>query len=317
VKGYDFGSTVCPSACNPNEHPSILTTGASTRSRPPPRTSMGAFLRATLIIIVTAIFALLAGGVRAQSQVPTKENAVPDVAQTQQSATTGATASQSGTDAQAKPPAANPQTLPAAPNPQSTDSEGEQTKRIFWVIPNYRSVSANTKLPPLSTKEKFKLATEDSFDYSGFVLAGMIAGYSMAIASSPEFHQGAAGYGQYYWHSFVDEANGNYFTEAIVPALTHEDPRYYTLGHGGFLHRSGYAVSRLFITRTDSGGNTFNFSEIAGNLAGAGLSNAYYPAVERTFGKTAEKWGTQVGVDGIADLLKEFWPDIRHGLFHQ
>jgi hypothetical protein len=96
--------------------------------------------------------------------------------------------------------------------------------------------------------------------------------------------------------------------------VAHEDPRYYTLGHGGFVHRAGYAVSRLLITRTDSGGQTFNFSEISGNLMGAGVSNIYYPAQERTFGKTAEKWGTQIGVDGIANLLKEFWPDIRHGL---
>ncbi|HUK30902.1 MAG TPA: hypothetical protein VLV89_07300 [Candidatus Acidoferrum sp.] len=238
----------------------------------------------------------------------------------QQSGSAVASKSQSDSGTQTKPPAANtpPATpLPPGPAPQSTDSDETQSKRILWVIPNFRSVSADTKLPPLSTKEKFVMASQDSFDYSGFILAGMIAGYNMATASSPEFHQGAAGYGQYYWHSFVDEASGNYFTEAIVPALTHEDPRYYTFGHGGFFRRSGYALSRLFITRTDSGGSTFNISEIGGNLASASLSNAYYPAQERTFGKTAERWGTQVGVDGIAAVAKEFWPDIRHALFHQ
>ena len=57
----------------------------------------------------------------------------------------------------------------------------------------------------------------------------------MATVQYPEFHQGAAGDGRYYWHSFVDQTVGNYFTEAIVPTLTHEDPRYYTLGHGGLL----------------------------------------------------------------------------------
>jgi len=208
------------------------------------------------------------------------------------------------------------QTMPGTDQTKD-DSEGEQTKRILWIIPNYRAVSASAKLPPLSFKSKFVLATQDSFDYSAFLLAGAIAGYGQATNSSPEFRQGALGYGRYYWHSFVDEASGNYFTEAIVPAATHEDPRYYTLGHGGFLHRLGYAVSRLAITRTDSGGNTFNISEIGGNLAGAGLSNLYYPAQERTVGKTAEKWGTQIGVDAIANVLKEFWPDIRHKLLHQ
>jgi hypothetical protein len=287
---------------------------------PPSRASMGDFLRAIHIVVAAAIFLLLPGMSRAQAPVPNKVDGSPDGPQAQQSGTAAGSASQSGAGSQTNPPAANPPpatSLPPGPVPQSTDSDGQQSKRILWVIPNFRSVSADTKLPPLSVKEKFVMATQDSFDYSGFILAGMIAGYSMATVSSPEFHQGAAGYGQYYWHSFVDEASGNYFTEAIVPTLTHEDPRYYTLGHGGFFRRTGYAVSRLFITRTDSGGSTFNISEIAGNLAGAGLSNAYYPAVERTFGKTSEKWATQIGVDGIADVLKEFWPDIRHSLFHQ
>lgn len=206
----------------------------------------------------------------------------------------------------------------SAKNSESADeTEGQQTKRIFWIIPNYRSVSADCQLPPLSVKDKFVLATEDSFDYSAFIVAGMVAGYSMATVQYREFHQGAAGYGRYYWHSFADQAVGNYFTEAIVPTLSHEDPRYYTLGHGGFVHRTGYAISRLVVTRTDSGGNSFNYSEIVGNAAGAALSNAYYPQVERTWGNTMSKWATQVGIDGVANILKEFWPDIRQKVFHQ
>src|SRR5665213_694796 len=126
------------------------------------------------------------------------------------------------------------QTTPSSDGtPQSVDPTDEQTKRILWVIPNYRAVSAGTRLPPLSGKEKFVLATQDSFDYSSFILAGMLAGYDQATNSTPEFHQELSGYGRYYWHSFADEAVGNYFTEAIMPAMTHEDPRYYTLGKAG------------------------------------------------------------------------------------
>jgi hypothetical protein len=201
-------------------------------------------------------------------------------------------------------------------NPQGSSDEGKQSKRILWIFPNYRSVSADTQLPPLGFKEKFWLATEDSFDYSSFISAGMIAGVSQANKSYPEFGQGAKGFGRYYWHAMADQAVGNYLTEAIVPAVTHEDPRYYTLGHGGFLKRTGYAVSRLLITRTDSGGETFNFSEIVGNGAGAGISDAYYPAREHTWTKTGQKWLTQVALDGAFDILKEFWPDINHSVFH-
>src|SRR5215471_3490438 len=206
-----------------------------------------------------------------------------------------------------------------SPDPPSnrTTSSGQQPKRILGIIPNYRAVSADTEPEPQSTKDKFGLATQDSFDYSSFILAGMLAGVGQARISTPEFGQEAAGYGRYYWHSFADEVSGNYLTEAIVPALTREDPRYYTLGHGNFFHRAGYAVSRLVITRTDSDHKTFNFSEILGNGISAGVSNFYYPAPERTWIKTRQKWVAQVGLDGVFNIFKEFWPDISSAVLHQ
>jgi hypothetical protein len=200
----------------------------------------------------------------------------------------------------------------------SLGSSGEvkQSKRILWIFPNYRSVSADTQLPPLSVNDKFRLATQDSFDYSSFISAGMLAGISQANNSYREFGRGAKGYGRYYWHTVADQAVGNYFTEAIVPAVTHQDPRYYTLGHGGFFKRTRYAVSRLLITRTDSGGRTINISEIVGNGAGAGISDLYCPSKERTWTKTGQKWVTQIALDGVFNIVKEFWPDINHLIFH-
>jgi hypothetical protein len=205
----------------------------------------------------------------------------------------------------------------ASQSDPAQDSQGKQPKRILWIIPNYRAVSADTQLPPQSLKDKFMLATDDSFDYSSFILAGILAGIGQARNSTPEFHQGAPAYGRYYWHSFADQALGNYLTEAIVPAATREDPRYYTLGHGGFFKRTGYAVSRLLVTRTDSGGRSFNFSEIIGNGAGAGISDLYYPSQERTWTKTGQKWVTQIALDGVFNIFKEFWPDISHSVLRQ
>jgi len=203
-------------------------------------------------------------------------------------------------------------------NPDSVqkDDDGKQSKRILWIFPNYRAVSANTQLPPLSLRDKFWLATQDSFDYSSFVSAGLISGVSQANNSYPEFGHGGKAFGRYYWHAVADQTGGNYMTEAIVPTLTHQDPRYYTLGHGGLFKRTGYAVSRLLVTRTDSGGRTLNLSEIVGNGAGAGISDTYYPSRERTWTKTGQKWLTQIALDGVFNILKEFWPDINQAVFH-
>jgi hypothetical protein len=89
------------------------------------------------------------------------------------------------------------------------------------------------------------------------------------------------------------------------------------LGTGGFFKRTGYAVSRLFITRTDAGHNTFNISEIVGNGAAAGIGNAYYPAQSNPWVKTYQRWGTQIALDGVFNIAKEFWPDINKSIFHQ
>jgi len=223
----------------------------------------------------------------------------------------------SSNDAAAEPPALQQSNASTSPSGQSTSGQpAAQTKRILGIIPNFRAVSANTKLPPQSNKEKFLTATWDSFDYSALFIPAVLAGYSQATNAVPQFHQGAAGYARYYWHSYVDQAIENYMVEAIGPIITHQDNRYYTLGHGGFLKRTGYALSRAVITRNDAGNNTFNSSEVIGAGAAAGISNLYYPSPQRTLSNTLTKWGTNVGIDAGTFVFKEFWPDINKAIFH-
>jgi hypothetical protein len=160
-------------------------------------------------------------------------------------------------------PTAAAETAPRASSFTGRNStEGQQTKRILGIVPNFQSVSADTKLPQQTVKEKFMDATDDSFDYSAFIFAGALAGISQVSNSVPEFHQGAAGCGRYYWHTFADQTDENYMVEFVFPTVLHQDGRYYTLGHGGFAKRLAYSFSRVLITRTDSGRETFNASEI-------------------------------------------------------
>ena len=210
------------------------------------------------------------------------------------------------------------QSNPPSPagNQPTTDQSGTQTKRILGIFPNFRAVSANTHLPPQSVKDKFVTATQDSFDYSSIFLPAAVAGINQATNATPEFRQGAAGYGRYFWHDFVDQASENYMVEFIVPAITREDNRYYTLGSGGFLKRAGYSISRAVITRNDAGHDTFNISEVVGAGAAAGISNLYYPQPERTLNNTLDKWATNVGIDAGTFLFHEFWPDVNKALFH-
>jgi len=213
--------------------------------------------------------------------------------------------------------------LPPAPASQSSDAsasqadetQAQQTSRILGIIPNFRAVSTTEHLPAQSVHEKFITATQDSFDYSALFVPTVLAAANLARKATPEFGTGAGAYGQYWWHGALDQTTENYMVEFVVPVLTHQDTRYYTLGRGGFWKRSGYALSRAAVTRSDDGNETFNASEVVGAGMSAGLSNAYYPAAERTAGNTMSQWGLNVGIDAGTFWFKEFWPDINRKLF--
>lgn len=224
------------------------------------------------------------------------------------------TSSSSADQNQPVPQSPAPQSNVQEPQPQN-DNSAKQTQRILGIIPNFRAVNANVKLPPQSVKEKFVTASQDSFDYSSIVLPTAIAVVSLESNSTPEFGTGGVGFGRYLWHSVVDQTIENYMVEFVVPSIAHEDTRFYTLGSGGVFKRTSYALSRAFVTRSDSGKKVFNAGEIFGAGAAAGISTLYYPTVERSFSNTGGQWGLDVGIDAGTFVFKEFWPDINHHLF--
>ena len=106
-------------------------------------------------------------------------------------------------------------------------------------------------------------------------------------------------------------------TTSVFPSMLHQDPRYFQLGHGSILHRTLYSVSRMVITRNDSGSHGFNYSEIVGNAVAAGISNTYHPQEDRTISNTVSVWATDIMWDAASNVAKEFWPDIRRQLSSQ
>lgn len=186
--------------------------------------------------------------------------------------------------------------------------------RLFGVIPNYTTVETEDQFGPLGTKGKFMLAVDSSFDPYTFPFIGFIALIGQAENSEPSYGQGLKGYAKRYGTSYGDAIIGTFMTTSVAPSLLHQDPRYFQLGTGSIFHRSMYSVSRIFVTRTDSGGRQFNYSEIGGNLVAAGISNIYHPAQDRTLSNTMSVWATDVLWDAVADEAKEFWPDIRRRL---
>lgn len=194
---------------------------------------------------------------------------------------------------------------------------GTVNDRILEVMPNYGTVENAGKAPPISTGQKFRLATAGVLDYFTFPFIGGLAAIDQANNSPKSWGQGWGAYAQRYGASFADNGIGTYMTTAIFPSLLREDPRYYQLGKGTVAHRIVYSLGRLFIARTDSGHNRFNYSENIGNAAAAALSNVYHAPEDRTLGRNLGTLGMLDMWDGVSNLMKEFWPDIRRKVFHK
>lgn len=196
---------------------------------------------------------------------------------------------------------------------QTAASQEPESKRILGIIPNFRTATFPNPYQPLTTKEKFKIATQDAFD-RGTAALGLIfgaAGYWRN--SNPSFGSGVGGYARYASTSYADFVIGDYMTEAIFPTMLHQDPRYFRRGTGGTWSRFGYAVGQIFWTHNDNGTTGFNYSEVGGNATAVAISNAYYPD-NRTASNAVRGLGIQLGVDAGSNILKEFWPEIRRKL---
>jgi hypothetical protein len=190
--------------------------------------------------------------------------------------------------------------------------EGTSNDRLFFAFPNYLAIENSGQLKPLTPGQKFNAVARGTFDPFELGFYAAVAGIGQADNSERGYGQGAEGYAKRYGATFADSVIENFMVGAVFPSVLHTDPRYYQLGKGGFVHRTEYAISRLFVNRTDSGHRIFNFSEVFGSAVAAGISTySYHPGNDRTLSNTASVWGTQIGQDAISSMLKEFWPDLR------
>jgi hypothetical protein len=247
-------------------------------------------------------------------------------------------------DATAGKPTAGQQPAPSSGKDTNKDKDqqdpsgkgkvtGTSNDRLFYALPNFLTLQGAGKLPPLSTKDKFKVVALGTFDYVQYPWWGLLASISQAENSEPAYGQGWLAYAKRYGTTAGDSTVENFMVGAVFPSVLHQDPRFYQSEKGGFFRRSGYAVSRIFVTRTDSGHAQFNFSEVFGSAVAAGISTySYHPkstylrtptnphlfiGSDRTLSNTASVWATQVSLDTITILIKEFWPDVHRKMSHK
>jgi hypothetical protein len=222
---------------------------------------------------------------------------------------------QENTQSSAAPAIENIQSsAPAKEDTQSSAAPAKEDKRILWFFTNHRTTGdSEEEAATLTPRGKFKIAWDDATDRAIFLQTAFLSGISQANDSNPSFGQGVAGYARRFGTTYADFAAENMTTEGIFPTLFRQDPRYFRRGDGTTRSRLVYAMSRLFITRGDSGRSQFNYSEVVGAATSVAISNAYYPD-GRTVGNNITRYGEQLAFDAASNVLKEFWPSLKRKL---
>jgi hypothetical protein len=164
---------------------------------------------------------------------------------------------------------------------------------------------------PLTSREKWDLFLRRSHS-ADFAIGAVIDSLTaQATGAYPRFGGGMAGYGKRLGASAAGAESATLFSGYIFPTLFHQDPRYFRSHEDAISDRLAYAASRVVIGRSDSGHNVINLSQILAQFVQAAVSNAYIPYRNESVPGTVENALTGLGSVAQADILNEFWPDIK------
>lgn len=188
---------------------------------------------------------------------------------------------------------------------QAQVKEAEK-QRVLGVVPNF-FVTYDANPVPLSSKQKIELAWKVSIDPFTIGAVAGVAGLEQRQNTFAEYGGGVQGYFKRFGATYADVVDGTFLGSAIMPALFHQDPRYFYRGTGSTRSRLFYALSRSFVCKSDNGAWQPNYSSFLGNLAAGGIANAYLPQNKRGVGVAFETAGIRLGEVAIANVFQEFF----------
>lgn len=180
-----------------------------------------------------------------------------------------------------------------------------EQQRILGFVPNFYVVYDSKNAVPLTTKLKFQMAYRVSIDPVSFIGAAALAGMNQA-GNTPNYPQGAKGYGERFGAVYADGVTDIMFGGAILPSLLHQDPRYFYQGTGTVKSRMMHAMANPFICRGDNGKPQPNYSSIGGDLISSAISNVYYPQANRGADLVFENLLLSTGERMVSSVVQEF-----------
>jgi hypothetical protein len=245
----------------------------------------------------------------------TLATAAPDLQSAQQPAPSSATPAQDSSSSQA--PSAQPATEKSQHDKAEEQIKEQEQQRVAGILPSF-NVSYRSDAVSLSARQKLKLAFRSSTDPVAFAVAAAAAGYHEVGDDDTGFGWGAEGYGKRWGAAYLDSFDGSMIGNGILPAILHQDPRYFRLGHGSTTHRLLYALMTNVVCKHDNTGKWEpNYSNVLGNIASGGISNLYYPAGTSGVGQTFTNGFIVTAEGGFGSIFQEFWPDVSRKILHK
>ena len=188
--------------------------------------------------------------------------------------------------------------LPEAPLPH---------RRVLLLFPGYETVQdPDIPVAPLRAKQKFEMAYRKVVDPSFPIEAMIFTGFDKAVSYGPNYGTGAGPFAQLFGYNAVNLATTYLFTDAVLPTLLHQDPRYFRKGRGSVKSRLWWTVRSEVVAFNDQGKQVPNYSSVLGFGMSTALSNAYSPPSSITFPATMERFAVKEGVSIGLNILREF-----------
>lgn len=238
-------------------------------------------------------------------------------AQAGQQSTPGSVPAQPGTGQESSSSESSTRTNAGKQDRAQQQIKEQEKQRVLGVLPSF-NVSYRSDAVSLTRTQKINLAFHSATDPVAFATALLIAGYREANDDDSGFGWGAQGYGKRAGAAYLDTFDGTMLGNGILPALLHQDPRYFRLGYGTTRHRLLYALATSVICKHDNTGKWEpNYSNVIGNIGAGAISNLYYPSDNSGAGQAITNGLTVTAEGTLGALLQEFWPDISRHFFHK
>ena len=205
--------------------------------------------------------------------------------------------------------------LPSAPEPvpatRPNTPQAIEKRRWEGVI------EPGEKVPPLTTADKLLFPVHEELRPLSLIPVVISGGYGVIRNSDPKLGTNLPAFGERVGEAALRQASIRFLADGLLPAVFHEDPRYYRLTYGSYTSRFGYAIRRVVVDPRDSGRLGFNFSDTLGRGMAAALTQAYYPEASIHPSVVFRTWGVSLAGSAGVNVFQEFWPDVKKKFFKQ